>query len=85
MLLEKGLNVSPAPSRVPTARIVAAVECGLRGVLEEKAELERTQIVEAIVKAKPPPVNLLPHERKVIKTLQEDDRMLVYQLTRDEL
>ena len=76
-LLQKGLNFAPAPSRLPTARIVAAVECGLRGVSEEKAELARTRIVGAIAKARPPPVNLLPQERKAIKTLQEDDRILV--------
>ena len=76
-LLQKGLNFAPAPSRLPTARIVAAVECGLRGVSEEKAELARTRIVGAIANARPPPVNLLPQERKAIKTLQEDDRILV--------
>ena len=76
-LLQKGLNFAPAPSRMPTARIVAAVECGLREVPEEKAELARTKIVGAIAKARPPPVNLLPQERKAIKTLQEDDQILV--------
>ena len=39
----------------------------------------RIKIVGAIAKAKPPPVNLLPQERKAIKTLQEDDRILVLQ------
>ena len=76
-LWQKGLNFAPPPSRVPTAHIVAAVECGLRGVLEENAELPRTKIVGAIAKARPPPVNLLPQERKAIKTLQEDDHILV--------
>ena len=55
--------------------------CGSSGVWPErstggKAELTRTQIVEAIAKANPPPVNLLPHEHKAIKTLQEDNCML---------
>lgn len=52
-------------------------ECGLRRVPQEQAELAMTKVVGAIAKARPPPVNLLPEEQRAIKSLQEDDRILV--------
>lgn len=84
-LLQKGLDFAPAPSRVSTARIVAAVEYGPKGVPEKKAKLARTRIFGAIVKARPPPVNLLllPQGRKAFKTLQEDDHILVLTADRE--
>ena len=76
-ILGKGLNFAPAPSRIPAARIVAAVESGLRRVPEELAEAARTTVVGAITKARAPTVNLLPQERRAIKNLQKGERILV--------
>ena len=44
-VLGKGLNFAPAPLRIPAARIVAAVESGLRRVPEELAEAARTKVI----------------------------------------
>ena len=76
-VLSKGLNFVPAPAKIPTAEIVAAVESGLVRVPEESAEAARSKIIGALSKARPPPVNLLPQERRAIKSLQQDDHILV--------
>ena len=76
-VLSKGLNFVPAPAKIPTAEIVAAVESSLVRVPEESAEVARSKIIGALGKARPPPVNLLPQERRAIKSLQQDDHILV--------
>lgn len=52
-VLGKGLNCTPAPSRIPI-RIVAAMESGLKRLPEELAEAPRTMVVGAITKARAP-------------------------------
>ena len=56
---------------------MAAVESGLRRVPQELAEPARIKVVGAVSKARPPLVNLLPEERKAIKSLQDDNHILV--------
>ena len=43
-VLSKGLNFAPAPSMIPAAHMVAAVESGLRCLPEEAAKLARTKV-----------------------------------------
>ena len=76
-VLSKGLNFAPAPSTIPAAHMVAAVESGLRCLPEEAAELARTKVIGAISKARPPPMNMLPQECHAIKNLQKDDSIVV--------
>ena len=76
-VLSKGLNFALAPSKIPTAHMVAAVESGLRCIPDEIPEPARTKIVGTINKARPPPVNMLPQECHTIKSLQKDDSILV--------
>ena len=73
----RGRNFASAPTKIPTAEIAAAVESGLVRVPEESAEMARSKIIRALSKARPPPVNLLPQERRAIKNLQQDDHILV--------
>lgn len=71
------MNFAPAPTRIPIAEMVATVESGLVRVPEEPARLARIKIIGALSKAKPPSVNLLPQERRSIKSLQQDDQIFV--------
>ena len=50
-VLSKGLNFAPAPCKITTAQIVAAVESGLRCLPEEVAEPARNKTIGAINKA----------------------------------
>lgn len=76
-VLSEGRNFSPAPTRIPPAEVVAAVDSGLMRVPEEQAELVRTRITGALSKVRPPHVNLLPTEHSAIKSLQKNDHILV--------
>ena len=77
-VLGKGLNFAPAPSRILAARIVAAVESGLRRVPEGLAETAK--VVGAITKARAPTVNLLPQECRAINTLTPDDTLMCHNI-----
>ena len=64
-VLRKGLNFGPAPTKLSTAEIVAAVECGL---VQDHWGPQQSQT---------PLVNLLPQDRRAIKSLQQVDHILV--------
>ena len=77
-VLGKGLNFAPAPSRILAARIVAAVESGLRRVPEGLAETAKVD--DAITKERAPTVNLLPQECQAINTSTPNDTLMCHNI-----
>ena len=67
----------PSASRVPTDRIMVVVECGLRGVPEEKAELAWTKLLVPLQKRDHPQQIYSARSARPSKSLQEDDCILV--------
>ena len=76
-ILSKGLNFAPAPKKVPIPQIVAAVENGLRGVDEGTAEGIRHKVIGLLGKARPPPTNITPSERRALTGLRNDTSIVI--------
>ena len=76
-VLARGLNLAPAPKRIPVPEIIAAVESGISKVSPSEAQLTRTRIAGCLSRSKPPPNNLSPEEQKAIKALREAETIVI--------
>ena len=78
-VLSRGLNFAPTPKSLPVPRIIAAVEDGLRRTSADETRKEevRHAIVGVLRKTSLSRSNLLSGERKAIKSLHEDDTILI--------
>lgn len=73
MVLRKGLNFAPAPSRVPIPRVIAAVEKGLVKLPDDQAEKVRKHMAGVLSRARPPPSNLPPEVLRALRSLRDLD------------
>ena len=82
--LTNGLNLAPAPVRIPTSHIVTNVEAAiaLAKTSERLVAKARLKIIGAIHRAKIPPRNILHREMHALKDLSNDEKILV--LTADK-
>ena len=74
-LLERALNFAPTPKIIPTPQIL---EQKLRRVEDQRVVCDvRIRITGALLRAKPPPVNLTSSELKALKDLKKDKEIMV--------
>ena len=79
-VLSKGLNFSPAPTRIPIPEIVVAVEEGLRKVIstvDNDKNVARKTIIDVLSKTKIPVTNITQEERKALKELKKDESIII--------
>nr|XP_054754438.1 uncharacterized protein LOC129260495 [Lytechinus pictus] len=76
-LLAKGLNFSVAPKRVPATEIVAKVESSIRSLDAETIGSVRREINAILSSAEPPKPNITPGMRKALKSLKEDESIMI--------
>ena len=79
-VLSKGLNFSPAPTRIPIPEIVVAVEEGLRKVIstvDNDKNVARKTIIGVLSKTKIPATNITQEERKALKELKKDESIII--------
>ena len=67
--LEKGLKFAVAPSKIPTAEIVAAVEEGISRLNVDQKHLIRAEVTSILRRAKPPPKNIRKDDFKALLAL----------------
>ena len=76
--LERGLNFSDCPSKIPREGIVAGVEAALRKCNNEKrAEKARATIASVLATAKPPAHNTTKKERDALHSLSNDEDIVI--------
>ena len=75
--LEKGLKFAVAPSKIPTAEIVAAVEEGISRLNVDQKHLIRAEVSSILRHAKPPPKNISNDVFKALLALKKDPDRLV--------
>ena len=76
-VLRRGLNFAPAPRKIPTMDIAAAIEAVARRMVNEEAADLRGSVRNILKKAKLPPPNLQKDERAAIKALKEDKNITI--------
>ena len=79
-VLSKGLNFSPAPTRIPIPEIIVAVEEGLRKVIstvDNDKNVARKTIIGVLSKTKIPATNITLEERKALKELKKDESIII--------
>jgi hypothetical protein len=76
-LLKHGLNYAVTPTRIPVEEYIAATEKACRGLNTEKAEDLRSDVVRVLKKHRKPKSNISLAEREALKTLKEDDSIMV--------
>ena len=57
--------------------VVAAVEDGLKEVCEDMAIRVRQRLIGLLIRAKPPPTNIPPSERKALRDLKNDADLMI--------
>ena len=75
--LEKGLKFAVAPSKIPNAEIVAAVEEGISRLNVDQKHLIRAEVSSILRRAKPPPKNISNDVFKALLALKKDPDRLV--------
>ena len=76
-LLRKGGGFAVTPRELPNVDFITATECACRNLAKGEALSLRAEIVEELGKAKLPASNLTSEEWKAMKTLREDENILV--------
>ena len=75
--LEKCLKFAVAPSKIPTAEIVAAVEEGISRLNVDQKHLIRAEVSSILRRTKPPPKNISNDVFKALPALKKDPDRLV--------
>ena len=75
--LEKGLKFAIAPSKIPTAEIIASVEEGIFRLDDDQKHLIRAEVNSVLRRAKPPPKNINNNVFKASISLKKDPNRLV--------
>lgn len=78
LVLAKGLNFAPAPRKIPVQQIVSTIETGLRRITSKvAADDARLKISSLLMKARAPPTNLTPEERRALKELRRSNDLMI--------
>lgn len=75
--LAKGFNFAVAPSRIPYERIICGVESAVRILPTAQAEQVRQDAAAIVRKARRPPSNITTAELEAIKSLRENENIVV--------
>ena len=78
-LLKYGTNFAVTPTELPIADLIVQTEhaCKQLGAATEQSTALRSDVVEILKKAKPPPSNISKAERLTIKSLREDKSIMI--------
>ena len=76
--LERGLNFSDCPSKIPRENIIAGVESALQKCKDKQgAEKARGAIASVLATAKPPKQTATKEERKAIQALRQNKNIVI--------
>ncbi|XP_078377337.1 uncharacterized protein LOC144660252 [Oculina patagonica] len=76
-LLRKGLNFAITPTNIPAKEIIASVESAVRQLNTEQADLVRRAVNNILQQAEPPEPNITKEMRDGLKSLKEDDSIMI--------
>ncbi|KAL9965123.1 hypothetical protein ACROYT_G028877 [Oculina patagonica] len=76
-LLRKGLNFAVTPTNIPAKEIIASVESAVRQLNTEQADLVRRAVNSILQQAEPPEPNITKEMRDGLKSLKEDDSIMI--------
>ncbi|KAL9964367.1 hypothetical protein ACROYT_G027998 [Oculina patagonica] len=76
-LLQKGLNFAVTPANVPAKEIIASVESAIRQLNAEQADTVRRTVNSILQQAEPPDPNITEEMRDGLKSLKEDESIMV--------
>ncbi|XP_078361584.1 uncharacterized protein LOC144645943 [Oculina patagonica] len=76
-LLQKGLNFAVTPANVPAKEIIANVESAIRQLNAEQADTVRRTVNSILQQAEPPEPNITEEMRGALKSLKEDESIMV--------
>ena len=79
-VLQRGLNFAQSPNSLPMSKIVAGIEPALRQCNDpEAAERARSIIASIIRQHRPPKPNTTAEERQAMRTLKQDEEIVILQ------
>ena len=76
-LLKKGLNFAVTPANIPATEIIAKVEAAVRQLDAEQADTVRRAVNGILQQAEPPEHNITKEMRDALKSLKEDESIMV--------
>ena len=76
-LLKKGLNFAVTPANIPATEIIAKVETAVRQLDAEQADTVRKAVNGILQQAEPPGPNITKEMRDALKSLKEDESIMV--------
>ena len=76
-LLKKGLNFAVTPANIPATEIIAKVEAAVRQLDAEQADTVRRAVNVILQQAEPPEHNITKEMRDALKSLKEDESIMV--------
>ena len=76
-LLKKGLNFAVTPANIPATEIIAKVETAVRQLDAEQADTVRRAVNGILQQAEPPEPNITKEMRDALKSLKEDESIMV--------
>ena len=76
-LLKKGLNFAVTPANIPATEIIAKVEVAVRQLDAEQADTVRRAVNGTLQQAEPPEANITKEMRDALKSLKEDEYIMV--------
>ncbi|KAL9966997.1 hypothetical protein ACROYT_G025149 [Oculina patagonica] len=76
-LLQKGLNFAVTPANIPANEIIASVESAVRQLNVERADTVRRTVNNILQQAEPPEPNITKEMRDALKSLKEDESIMV--------
>ena len=74
-MLNKGLNFATTIKRIPDLDLIASIEDAALKI--PKADELRWKVRQALEKSKPPKPNISKTERQALKSLQDDDSIII--------
>ena len=72
------MNFAPAPRKIPTCEIVAAVEGVTSRMNEQDANELRGSVCSILKRSKPPPSNITDEERVALSTLRKKENIIFF-------
>lgn len=72
-VLNKGLNFSPAPKRIPNEEVICSLEDGIKNLNDEDKELVGQECIFILRRARPPKDNLNHEQLKALKSLRDNN------------
>ncbi|XP_011873071.1 PREDICTED: uncharacterized protein LOC105564909, partial [Vollenhovia emeryi] len=76
-ILAKGHNFAVTPSRIPTEEIISQIETAIFQLPPEAGNNIRQQSAQILRKAKPPTQNINREERLALRSLRQNDDILI--------